>query len=424
MKHTLQVIGLVVFLLLATTLVAAQDAVNPAELELSGTPQEICAAATPAIEPETRTYAQPEQVLEANVDYRAIFCTDAGPIYIDLLEQYTPETVNNFVFLARNNYYNNTIFHRVIEDFMAQAGDPTGTGSGGPGYQFRDEAIGFLVFDRPGLLAMANAGPATNGSQFFITTVPTPHLNYRHTIFGEVLVGQDNVLNIQLRDPSVADAPATTLQAVVIITDPEAVTSDYEAPQQTADADAIVEALSVVGSAGLPPELEEGYEVPTVVATEDVPPLFAENGHEFRVTTAVNNAACSEDFFFDRLAYTVDAFESAEAVKELLANEDFDAVNAEQDFMRADYAAPTSFLYLTEIGEGCVEAGVLTARIYVPRGRYLAMIESTIPQEIVDQINAQFADGDGLTPFLSERLTQIFEVGLTDAYRPLASEDE
>ncbi|MEL6527834.1 MAG: peptidylprolyl isomerase, partial [Chloroflexota bacterium] len=144
---------------------------------VAGTPTEICEASTPAEEPVSRDYAQPEQVLEVGVDYRAVFCTSAGAIYIDLLEAYTPETVNNFVFLADEGYYNNTIFHRVIEDFMAQAGDPTGTGTGGPGYQFADEIIGFLAFDRPGLLAMANAGPGTNGSQFFITTAETPWLN-------------------------------------------------------------------------------------------------------------------------------------------------------------------------------------------------------------------------------------------------------
>ncbi len=133
---------------------------------------DLCAAASKD-EPATRSFDGPEQVLESGVDYRAIFCTQAGPVYVDLFEDYAPQTVNNFVFLAQNGYYNNTTFHRVIEDFMAQGGDPTGTGSGGPGYQFGDETPGFLVFDRPGLLAMANAGPGTNGSQFFLTTAVT-----------------------------------------------------------------------------------------------------------------------------------------------------------------------------------------------------------------------------------------------------------
>ena len=120
--------------------VFAQDAAQ--------TPTELCAAATPA-EPVTREFPQAEQVLEDGVDYRAIFCTDAGPVYIDLLEGYAPVAVNNMVFLAQNDYYNGTIFHRVIEGFMAQGGDPTATGSGGPGYVFNDEATPFLTFKRP-----------------------------------------------------------------------------------------------------------------------------------------------------------------------------------------------------------------------------------------------------------------------------------
>ena len=101
----------------------------------SGTPEEICAAAVPAEEPATREYDAPEDVLEPGLDYRAIFCTETGPVYVDLFETLTPVTVNNFVFLAQSGYYNNTTFHRVLEEFMAQGGDPTATGGGGPGYQ-------------------------------------------------------------------------------------------------------------------------------------------------------------------------------------------------------------------------------------------------------------------------------------------------
>ena len=99
--------------------------------------------------------------------------------------------MNNFVFLVEEGFYKGIIFHRVIPDFMIQGGDPTGTGSGGPGYRFEDEIDSSLVFDGAGILAMANAGPNTNGSQFFITTLPQPHLNGRHTIFGRVLQGQE-----------------------------------------------------------------------------------------------------------------------------------------------------------------------------------------------------------------------------------------
>lgn len=127
--------------------------------------------------------------------------TNAGPIRLQLFPDQAPKTVRNFVELAEGNraytdprtrqpgsgpYYDGTIFHRVIKGFMIQGGDPTGTGTGGPGYKFEDEFTSDLTFNRPYLLAMANAGPRTNGSQFFITVNPTPHLNFRHTIFGAV----------------------------------------------------------------------------------------------------------------------------------------------------------------------------------------------------------------------------------------------
>ncbi|MEH0938778.1 peptidylprolyl isomerase [Micromonospora psammae] len=127
--------------------------------------------------------------------------TNAGPIRLELFGNHAPKTVRNFVDLAEGNkeytdprtgqpgsgpYYDGTISHRVISGFMVQMGDPTGTGRGGPGYKFADEFHPELRFDRPYLLAMANAGPGTNGSQFFITVSPTPHLNNRHTIFGQV----------------------------------------------------------------------------------------------------------------------------------------------------------------------------------------------------------------------------------------------
>ncbi|MEH0842949.1 peptidylprolyl isomerase [Micromonospora sp. CPCC 205711] len=127
--------------------------------------------------------------------------TNAGPIRLELFPNHAPKTVRNFVELAEGTakytdprtgqpgsgpYYDGTISHRVISGFMVQMGDPTGTGRGGPGYQFGDEFHPELRFDRPYLLAMANAGPGTNGSQFFITVSPTPHLNNRHTIFGQV----------------------------------------------------------------------------------------------------------------------------------------------------------------------------------------------------------------------------------------------
>ena len=115
------------------------------------------------------------------------FTTNKGEININLLPEKSPVTVASFVNLVKNGYYNGLKFHRVIEDFMAQGGDPTGTGMGGPGYRFEDEVDNGLDFSVPGKLAMANASPGTNGSQFFITTVPTEWLNGNHTIFGEVV---------------------------------------------------------------------------------------------------------------------------------------------------------------------------------------------------------------------------------------------
>ena len=135
--------------------------------------------------------APPAMTIDESKSYSAIFKTNHGDINIDLFASQAPVTVNNFVFLARDGFYNDVIFHRVIPDFMIQGGDPDGTGMGGPGYRFQDEFEPSLVFDGPGILAMANAGPGTNGSQFFITVAPTPHLNGAHTIFGKVTSGQD-----------------------------------------------------------------------------------------------------------------------------------------------------------------------------------------------------------------------------------------
>lgn len=122
---------------------------------------------------------------------QAIIKTNKGEIKLHLFPDVAPVTVINFILLAKKGYYNGIKFHRVIEDFMIQGGDPTGTGAGGPGYQFGDEFKEGVIFNKKGLLAMANAGPNTNGSQFFITHVPTEWLNYKHTIFGEVVSEED-----------------------------------------------------------------------------------------------------------------------------------------------------------------------------------------------------------------------------------------
>src|SRR5438105_4670211 len=137
--------------------------------------------------------APPAMSIDPGKKYTATFNTSRGEIVCDLFAKDAPKTVNNFVFLARDKFYDGTVFHRVIADFMVQGGDPTGTGRGGPGYRFEDEFKGNPHKHQVGTLSMANAGPGTNGSQFFITHVATPHLDGKHTVFGQVTKGQDVV---------------------------------------------------------------------------------------------------------------------------------------------------------------------------------------------------------------------------------------
>ncbi|MFN3219115.1 MAG: peptidylprolyl isomerase [Acidimicrobiales bacterium] len=162
-------------------------------------------------------YAEaPPMLLAEGVDYQAVITTADGEIVLDLYEDSAPLTVNNFVALARDGFYDRTVFHRVLPDFMAQGGDPTGTGSGGPGYTFADEVDGGPSLDRRGLLAMANAGPGTNGSQFFITFTETDYLTGAHTVFGEVLDGDDVLAQIDLRDPQQPITRGEVIESVVI----------------------------------------------------------------------------------------------------------------------------------------------------------------------------------------------------------------
>lgn len=137
-------------------------------------------------------------------DIRIVFQTNRGRIEATLFASKVPITASNFLNLSKRGFYNGVTFHRVIKDFMIQGGDPTGTGRGGPGYRFPDEIDSSLKHSKPGILSMANAGPNTNGSQFFITHVPTPHLNGKHAVFGEVTQGQDVVDSIKQGDEIVA----------------------------------------------------------------------------------------------------------------------------------------------------------------------------------------------------------------------------
>jgi len=156
----------------------------------------------------------PAMTIDTSKKYTATFQTEKGDLVLELFAKDVPSTVNNFVFLARQGYYDGTTFHRVIPGFMVQGGDPTGTGRGGPGYSFADE---FTSHKHDiGTLSMANAGPNTNGSQFFITYVATPHLDGRHTVFGKLIEGMDVLESITPRDPMSAQTPGDHIIKVVI----------------------------------------------------------------------------------------------------------------------------------------------------------------------------------------------------------------
>lgn len=142
----------------------------------------------------------PAMQIDPKRRYTATIEITRGTIVLELYPEYAPKTVNNFVFLANEGYYDGVSFHRVINDFMIQGGDPTGTGRGGPGYKFEDELKGNPLKHDTGVIAMANAGPNTNGSQFFITHSPQPHLNGKHTVFGKVTQGQDVVDRVRQGD--------------------------------------------------------------------------------------------------------------------------------------------------------------------------------------------------------------------------------
>ena len=160
----------------------------------------------------------PAMQIDPNKRYTAVFHTSRGDFTVDLFAQQAPVTVNNFVFLARDGFYDGTTFHRVIKGFMAQGGDPTGTGTGGPGYQWNDEPSALaLKHDGPGVLSMANAGRNTNGSQFFITYGATPHLNGKHAVFGRVSGGMDVVNSIRERDPGSDRQPGDTINSIEIV---------------------------------------------------------------------------------------------------------------------------------------------------------------------------------------------------------------
>ncbi len=145
----------------------------------------------------------PTMQIDTQKTYRVTIETNRGNMELELYPEYAPKTVNNFVFLAQEGFYDGVTFHRVINNFMIQGGDPTGTGRGGPGYSFEDEFKGNPLKHETAVISMANAGPNTNGSQFFITHAPQPHLDGMHTVFGKVVEGEEIVNAIEQGDTMV-----------------------------------------------------------------------------------------------------------------------------------------------------------------------------------------------------------------------------
>lgn len=194
------------------------DENTPVVVKKDVTPVEVGKSKNQDKEVKMKQYnSAPEMQIDPTKKYTAtIELQKGGEIVIELFADKVPNTVNNFVFLAKDGFYNGVTFHRVIPDFMAQTGDPTGTGMGGPGYRFEDEFDSSLTHDSKGILSMANAGPNTNGSQFFITFGPTQFLDQRHAVFGKVVEGMDVLDGISVRDPGTATSPGDVMKTIKI----------------------------------------------------------------------------------------------------------------------------------------------------------------------------------------------------------------
>lgn len=373
------------------------------------TPEQICDAAVQGLsEPETRTFEAPGDVLQQGVDYWAIFCTQAGPIYVDLFEGRAPVTVNSFVFLAQNDYYNNTTFHRVLPGFMAQGGDPSGTGGGDPGYEFADEIDPELTFDRGGLLAMANegAGTNTNGSQFFITYAAADWLNGAHTIFGEVYAGLENAELLTPRDPQFEPAyEGDALNTVVIIEDPSQVAAEPDGPpsidhfqalmnanlaMQLANAfvldDAVSQARDIAGEAAYW-EQRGGAALGEWMQT-----YLTEQGFIGGAHVALDLTECPaspEQVPFWSLNFSVLDFGTADAAQAVVADDARAQQLVDNGVFTEQVALEDAIgrLYSIPAPERCTGSGVLY-RYEVPYGRYVLVVESILDGDVI------FADGE------------------------------
>ncbi len=367
------------------------------------TPSQLCEQAE-IIEPDTRQFSGPEEVLEQGVDYRAIFCTEQGPIYVDLFERYTPVTVNNFVFLAEQGYYNNSTFHRVIEGFMVQGGDPVGTpaGTGGPGYQFEDEILPFLGFAERGWLAMANAGAGTNGSQFFITRDPTHHLHGLHTIFGQVLEGQDVVQNItNTEDPN---AEPDALNTVLIITDPAAVETSYETPEPATSSEIIERMESLLGAdSGLVLTNSFTNELADVDAAAQ--PVYESHGFAFEAGATWAPPECPPpgEPVLINLGLKLTDWGSEQNAAEVIADTELIALQEADGYtligddtgLLESLGFTTTLLFSGETNEYC-DMDADTLRYIWNRGRYTITVEMAVPvgvltPDIIPSVAAQFS---------------------------------
>ena len=211
--HVRRLMPLIVFALAATLAACTSDDETAATVQSLGPTATARAASS-----SPKQYSAPPPItIDPGKTYTAtIVMENGGEIVIDLFAKDAPMTVNNFVFLARDGYFDGITFHRVIAGFMSQSGDPTGTGRGGPGYRFNDELSPKLTHDGPGILSMANSGKNTNGSQFFITHVATPHLDGIHSVFGQVTQGLDVALGLPERDPARATSKGAVIKTVTI----------------------------------------------------------------------------------------------------------------------------------------------------------------------------------------------------------------
>ncbi|MEL7674852.1 MAG: peptidylprolyl isomerase [Chloroflexota bacterium] len=392
--------------LVSLALVAAWLVATPAAAIFAQdgqSPEAICEAATQDIaEPETRDFEQAGQVLEEGVDYWAVLCTAQGPIVVDLLEDEAPVAVNNFVFLARQGYYNNTTFHRVLPGFMAQGGDPTATGSGGPGYEFPDE-IGDLIFDKPGILAMANAGPDTNGSQFFITYAPTPWLNRLHTIFGQVYSGQGAAELLTPRDPEqLPDFEGDALRTVVIVEGAEGIAAEPDAAptfehwltllerligDQIGAPFAVVSELS--GTRTLDERAAGWGSVGGDALEQYMTGYLAENDYLGGAALALAVEECPaapEDLPFWSLRFEVDDFGNEESAKAVVADDARSEQLVESGAFEsyAEGALIGGRVYRRPVADNACGADAALYRLELPVGRYVLAVEALVDQTVVN----------------------------------------